>query len=106
MYRGVQTVSLAEGRIIQSECELWVETCRQALGGGGGGSGRVEAPWRRLLEAGRLIGAEGKRFEDIVEVAYSAMRQKDWEERMGELIDWTELGRDEVVLVVQTRKDE
>ncbi|TFY64757.1 hypothetical protein EVG20_g5839, partial [Dentipellis fragilis] len=53
-YRGHQRLSAAEGRVLQGECELWVETSRQALGSAGAGSkGRVEGPWRRLLEAGR-----------------------------------------------------
>ncbi|KAH7915139.1 TIP-1 family-domain-containing protein [Hygrophoropsis aurantiaca] len=43
-------------RTVHAECELWAETCQAALATS---RARVEAPWSRLLAAGRLLDAEG-----------------------------------------------
>ncbi|KAA1468489.1 hypothetical protein DENSPDRAFT_833787 [Dentipellis sp. KUC8613] len=105
-YRGHARLSAAEGKILQGECELWVETCRQALGSAGAGSkGRVEGPWRRLLEAGRIVGAEGDLWEGVTSAAFGTMGDAEWEARMLELVDAAELSREEVCRVARIRAD-
>ncbi|THH21006.1 hypothetical protein EW146_g461 [Bondarzewia mesenterica] len=106
LYRGHHRLTLEEGKVIHGECRLWVETCRQALGSIGTSSkGRVEAPWRRLLEAGQTIGAEGERWDGIVQASFGPMKDSAWEARMAELVDGTELSREEVCMIAKTRTD-
>ncbi|OBZ79146.1 RAD50-interacting protein 1, partial [Grifola frondosa] len=64
MYSGQGRINLQEGRGILAECELWLETCRIALGHGE--RARAEGPWRQLLEAGRLVGAEGAAWQRLL----------------------------------------
>ena len=106
LYRGHHRLAPAEGKILHGECELWVETCRQALGSiSVGPRGRVEAPWRRLLEAGRVVGAEGERWDAIVAASFGTLSDDEWGARMTDLVDETELSRGEVCMIAKTRTD-
>ena len=72
LQRGVGRIGLKEGRAVAMECEVWVETSRAALTGAGGGAiaRMVEGPWRRLVQAGRLLvlqGAEWNRIKDLTD---------------------------------------
>lgn len=102
LYRG--NVTLQEGKTILAECELWVETCQAALGGAiGGGRNRVEAPWLKLLEAGRLIGAEGQTWDTAVEITFGVKNEEEWETSMVDLIGFSEISREEVGRLLRRR---
>ncbi|GLB36487.1 putative RINT-1 / TIP-1 family protein [Lyophyllum shimeji] len=97
---------LREGKNIRAECELWVETCRAALGGGlPGGRARVEAPWTKLLQAASLASAEGDTWAAIVEVTFGTQDDDEWELAMTPAVGALELGREEVARILRRRED-
>ncbi|KAL5535279.1 hypothetical protein ACEPAF_3373 [Sanghuangporus sanghuang] len=63
LYRGRSRMSLKQGREVLEEAILWVEACRMAMGSSG--LRRVEGPWERLLEAGRLLSLEEEAFQQM-----------------------------------------
>ncbi|KAJ6574637.1 TIP-1 family-domain-containing protein [Mycena capillaripes] len=104
LYRG--HISHLEGRAIHAECELWAETCQAGLGGAlSGGRNRVEAPWLKLLQAGRLIGSEGESWEKVVRVTFGMQDQTEWEDIMLEITGTSELPREEVQRILKSRED-
>ena len=103
MYRGRARITPLEGRRIQAECELWVQTCRHALSGVG--AGRAEAPWRGLLQAARIVGAQDGEWEKVVEGTFGMGSDAEWEEGMVENAGFSELTREEVGQVIRTRTD-
>lgn len=104
-------VSVKEGRAIATECELWLETSRAALSsGGGGGGGRgfvrlVEGPWKRLVEAGRLLALQGSERDKVGALTFGTARDEDWEQGVLEIVGFSDLRRDEVQAVLRTRTD-
>ena len=107
--RGPRGISMKQGRAIATECELWLETSRVALSGGGGG-GRVvarlvEGPWKRLVEAGRLLALQGSEWERVKALTFGTSRDEDWEQGVLEVVGFSELRRDEVQTVLRTRTD-
>ncbi|KAG5648249.1 hypothetical protein DXG03_006207 [Asterophora parasitica] len=104
LYRG--NFDLREGRSIRAECELWVETCRIALGGGlNGGRARVEVPWTKLLQAASLASAEGDVWAAIVEVTFGTQSNEEWEQAMEQAVGSIELAREEVARTLRRRDD-
>ncbi|KAI0344153.1 hypothetical protein BDW22DRAFT_1355453 [Trametopsis cervina] len=103
MYRGRSRVTPDEGRALLAECELWVETCRHALARTP--SARVEAPWRALLQAARIIGAQGEVWEKIVDVTFGMEGDQEWEAVMTDVVGLAELSREDASRVIQTRTD-
>ena len=98
--------SLHEGRGILAECELWVETCHVALAGSlSGGRERIDAPWVKLLQAGRLACAEGDVWGALLDATFEAQTEEEWEREMTRIVGSVELGRDEVVRVLKRRAD-
>lgn len=103
LYRRPHEVTEAERKALQRESELWVETCRLALPGAGE---RVEVPWRRLVEAGRVLGADDEVWARILKVTFDDnVGAEEWETRVAELIDGTELSREETRMISRTRED-
>ena len=104
LYRG--RFSLREGRSILAECELWVETCHVALAGSlSGGRERVDAPWVKLLQAGRLASAEDDVWNALLNATFGTQTGEDWETEMTRIVGSVELGRDEVARVLKRRAD-
>jgi len=110
--RGPGRISVNEGRAIATECELWLETSRVGLGGGGGGGGGgrgvarlVEGPWRRLVEAGRLLALQGSEWDRVKALTFGTAGDQDWEQGILEVVGFSELRRDEVQSVLHTRVD-
>lgn len=108
--RGLGSVSVKEGRAIATECELWLETSRAALSGGGGSGGRgvgrlVEGPWRRLVEVGRLLALQGSELDRIKALTFGTTGDDDWEQGILEVVGFSELRRDEVQTVLRIRVD-
>ncbi|KAI0067928.1 hypothetical protein BV25DRAFT_1867678 [Artomyces pyxidatus] len=103
LYRRPHEVSATDGQLLHGECELWVQTCRQALGTGAGG--RIEAPWRRLLEAGHIVGADGDRWDRILDTSFGTLGEAQWAEEMESLVGGSELSREEVCMAARTRAD-
>ncbi|KAF8993873.1 RINT-1 family protein [Hymenopellis radicata] len=103
LYRG--NVSLTEAKYIHAECELWVETSHGALAGAlGGGRNRVESPWSKLLEAGRLIAAEGDSWTKAVDSTFgTAVSEGDWETHIVDVTGYSELSREEVGRILRRR---
>lgn len=105
LYRG--NVSVREAREVQAECELWVETSQGGLAGAlGAGRNRVEAPWSKLLEAGRLIAAEGPVWDKAVDFTYGSGSEREWEVAMVETTGFSELSREEVGRILRRRNTE
>ncbi|PSR80710.1 hypothetical protein PHLCEN_2v6626 [Hermanssonia centrifuga] len=102
MYRGCARISPQEGKTIMTECELWVETCRHALSRS---SGRAEAPWRPLLQAGRIVGAQGDSWRRIVDATLGRTTDQDWETVMLDAVGLAELSREDVSQAVKARAD-
>ncbi|KAJ7356913.1 TIP-1 family-domain-containing protein [Mycena albidolilacea] len=103
LYRG--HITALEGRAIHAECELWAETCQAGLGGAlSGGRNRVEAPWLKLLQAGRLVGLEGEVWERIGRATLT-QEQTEWEDLMLEITGTSELPREEVQRILKSRDD-
>ena len=106
--RGPGRVSVKEGRAIATECELWLETSRAGLSGGGGGrviSRLVEGPWRRLVEAGRLLALQGSEWDRVKALTFGTAGDEDWEQGVLEVVGFSELRRDEVQTVLRIRVD-
>lgn len=101
LYRRAREITSVERRVLQREGELWVETCRLALPDAGE---HVEVPWRRLVQAGRILGANDEVWEQILEVSFDDGGQ-EWGPRITELIDGADLSREEVRMIVRTRED-
>ncbi|KAJ7071449.1 RINT-1 family protein [Mycena amicta] len=100
LYRG--QISRQDGKSIHAECELWVETCQTGLGGAlGGGRVRVERPWLRLLQAGRLLGLEGDSWNTARDGTFGARGADEWEELMLDLCGASELTREEVHRIIK-----
>lgn len=104
LYRG--QFDLAEGKIICAECELWVETCHTAVRGSlGGGRRRVEAPWFKLLQAGRLVGADGDSWTTLVNATFGTQTNAEWEQVMLETLGLTELVKEDASQILRRRTD-
>jgi hypothetical protein len=101
LYRRPREINSDERRVLQRESELWVETCRIALPDAGE---RVEVPWRRLVQAGRILGANDELWEQILRLAFDDLEQ-EWGPRVIELIDGADLSREEVRMIAKTRDD-
>ncbi|KAF9065415.1 TIP-1 family-domain-containing protein [Rhodocollybia butyracea] len=103
LYRGSFTTM--EGKVIYAECEIWVETCRAVLLQVFGGSrNRVEAPWLRLIEAGRLVGAEDELRDKIVTATFGSTDEEEWEGVMVQVVGSGELSREEVGRILRRRE--
>jgi hypothetical protein len=106
LFRG--TFDSAECRTILAECELFVETCHSALASGGGlpgGRARVETPWGKLLQAGRLVGLEGDVWDKVVDATFGTYSQEDWEGVVRDATGYSELSRDAVGDILCRRDD-
>lgn len=102
-YRGRTKITAQQGRLALAEFELWAETCRLALARTP--AMRSEAPWRALLQAGRIVAADGDTWKSVVESTFSVRDDQEWEKRMLELVGFSELSREEVGQVIRTRAD-
>ena len=104
LYRG--HFDLREGKNILAECELWVETCHVALAGSlGAGRERVEAPWAKLLQAGKMASADGDVWNAVLSVTFNTSTVEDWEAAMTQIVGSVELGRDEAIRILKRREE-
>lgn len=105
LQRGIGSIGSKEGRAVATECEVWVETSRTALTGAGGrGIARmVEGPWRKLIQAGRLLTLQGTEWDRIKDLTFGTTGNEDWERGILEVMGFSELRRDEVRTVLGTR---
>ncbi|KAH8100492.1 RINT-1 family protein [Cristinia sonorae] len=103
IYRGRTKLTAQQGKVILAEFELWAETCRLALARIP--AMRSEAPWRSLLEAGRIVAADGERWRGIVQSTFGMNQDQEWEKNMLELVGFAELSREEVGQIIRTRAD-
>jgi hypothetical protein len=99
-------LSLHQGQAIAAECELWVETCNAALAGAlsGPGRDRVEAPWRTLLSAGRLVGLEGDTWERVIDATFGTKKDAEWEAILIAIVGTCDLSREVVRQVLRARE--
>ena len=102
LYRRPREVTDVERKALQREIELWVETCRIALPGAGE---HVEVPWRPLVQAGRVLGADDEVWTQILRVSFDDIGLEEWETRMMNLMDGVDLSREEVRMIARTRED-
>ncbi|KAI0080027.1 RINT-1 family protein [Panus rudis PR-1116 ss-1] len=106
LYRGRSWITPQYGKVVMAECELWAETCRLALSSTPSTartSQRAEVPWRGLLQAARIVGADGARWDRITEVTFGVGDDEEWESDMRELVGFAELSREEVGQVIRAR---
>lgn len=104
LYGGRHRLTLAEGKNIVAECELWMETCQAALSGSSNRA-RVEAPWSRLLEGARLVAAEGEVWDNLVDGTFGTGDDEEWEALVEEMVGICEISREHVAQVLQSRVD-
>lgn len=105
LYRG--DFSAHEGAAILAECELWVETCHAALGRGfHGGRNRVEAPWSRMLQAARLVGADEELWRHLVDRTFGVDSDVEWEGFVTEVLGSAEFSRAEVGRILRCRRED
>jgi hypothetical protein len=102
LYRRPHEVTDIERKALQRESELWVETCRLALPGAGE---HVEVPWRRLAQAGRVLGSDDEVWMQILKLSFDDVGIEEWESRVDDLIGGTELTREELRMIARTRED-
>ncbi|KAI0274887.1 TIP-1 family-domain-containing protein [Gloeopeniophorella convolvens] len=105
LYRRPHEVDDAERRALHRESELWVETCRLALPDAGE---RVEVPWRRLVQAGRILGADDAAWAQILQLAFDDRNESvggEWEPRIAGVLGGADLSREEVRMITRTRAD-
>lgn len=106
MHRGRGRIGTREAKEILNECELWLETCRLALSAQGKRPGRIaEGPWRRLVEAGRLVASQGAAWEKIRDSTFGMAGDEEWEKGILDIVGMAELTRDEVGTILLTRAD-
>ncbi|CAL1696309.1 unnamed protein product [Somion occarium] len=67
--------------------------------------GRTEASWRGLLEAGRIVGADGETWRKLVDSTFGTLGDEEWEKVLSELVGFSELSREDVGQVIQARVD-
>lgn len=104
LHRG--QLSLAQAKVVAAECELWVETCHVALAGRlSSGRYRVESPWLRLLQVGRLVSLEGEEWLAVRNSISRQISDEAWTQLMTRLVGISELDKGEVATVVQRRED-
>jgi hypothetical protein len=103
LYRGRGRISLDDGKRLAGEAELWLQTSRSALARTP--AARVEAPWRRYLQATRILGAEDGVWRKIVLVTLGGHDDQTWAEAMMESVGVSELSREEVTNVIRARVD-
>ncbi|KAF9458336.1 TIP-1 family-domain-containing protein [Collybia nuda] len=95
-----------EARKILAECELWARTCHGALHGGlGGGHERVDGPWRKLIQAAKVAGAEGESFSAIADATFGSLTDEQWETSMIQITGNVEMGRAETMSILKRRSD-
>lgn len=104
MYRGRGRISPVEGKAIRAESELWAETSRHALLPSGAAP-RAEGPWRMLLQAGRVVGAQGAEWERIVDATFGVADDQEWEQAMLDVVGLGEMSREDIGRVARTRTD-
>nr|VWO99552.1 N/A [Ganoderma boninense] len=102
LYRGHARATLPEAKTVLAEAELWVETCRVALKED---RGRVEAPWRPLLQAARLLAAEGDAWQKIIDSTFGFSNDSEWEEAILDIVGLCEFPREEVQGILRKRED-
>ena len=99
-------LTLQEGKRFYSEYQLWVESCQVALRGTLGDSkARVETPWRRLLQAGRLLSAEGAVWTAILDATFGMQSNDEWERTVYGHLSPLQLEREDVAKILQMRED-
>lgn len=104
LYRG--HFSSREGRTIRAECELLVETCHIAISDSRpGGRQRVEAPWSKVLQAGRLVGATAEDWEFIKNATLKGINDDDWGQVMLDKTGLNEMSREYIKQVLDRRQD-
>lgn len=97
LYRRPGRVPVEQGKRLQGEMALWAETARGALPAGV----RAEAPWAKLVQAGRVVGAEGDAWEGVLRVASGLFGQ----DKMEEYVGGTDLSEEEIGMLVRVRAD-
>lgn len=100
LYRG--QISLREGQNVLAECDLWLEACQGALGGG---RNRVESPWLKMIEASRIVASDGNEWKKIVALTNGGLDDADWESGMLEVVGSNELTRELVQRIIRRRGD-
>jgi hypothetical protein len=106
LYRGHNLITSQDGKLTLAACEVWIETAHVALAGSlDGGRKRVEAPWLRLLQAGRLVSSSGLVWLQLLDATFGVLEDEEWEKVMLEIVGLDELNREEVGRVLRTRED-
>lgn len=70
----------------------------------GGGRQRVEAPWAKLLQAGRLVGADREAWDTIVTATFGTVNETEWEQVMLDVTGVSEMSREDVSKLLRRRE--
>lgn len=89
-----------EGKNVLDEARVWVETSRMALSGS---VRRVEGPWEKLVESGKLLSLEGEAFAKAVRMSTTGS-EAEFQAFCAEL-GISSTSREEAAEVLKVRED-
>jgi len=100
LYQGRGRMTSQEGKNVLDEANLWVETSRMALSGS---VRRVEGPWEKLVESGKLLSLEAEAFAKAVRISTTGC-EEEFQSFCSEL-GITSTLREEATDILKVRED-
>ncbi|KLO20039.1 hypothetical protein SCHPADRAFT_863786 [Schizopora paradoxa] len=100
LYQGRGRMTSQEGKNVLDEARLWVETSRMALGGS---VRRVEGPWEKLVDSGKLLSLDGEAFAKAVRISTMGS-EAEYQTFCGDL-GLSSTSREEATDVLKVRED-
>lgn len=82
------------------EVNLWVEACRIAMSGS---VRRADLPWKRLLDAGRLLSLDGDAFEQVAHAV--KLGEEEEGKKAAEMVGVSDLSIDDIMQILSIRDD-
>lgn len=65
----------------------------------------MEAPWAKLLQGARLVGADGDRWNTVTSSTFGTHDEAEWEQVMLDVTGVLEMTREDVHSLLRRRED-